>query len=476
MRNRLAARHQHFERAQDALSVARLERRRPLRIACGQHRMQRLGPFLRQPRPQRQPQFLRNLRHLGKPARQRLEIKARAADEDRRFARSTDRGDLGLYSPQPGARGIGRVRRHMAIKPVLDPTHLGLRGPGRDNTQRVIDLHAVGIDHDAIDSGRPIERQRGLAAGRRAGYQDRVVFAHKVVSMALVATLIANPQNPVLVPALGEKAAAAVSASGLYWLADGIACDIALKDGTDAAEAMAALTAAVDGAPVDIVIQQAETRRKKLLIADMDSTMIGQECIDELAAEVGLKDLVAAITARAMNGEIEFEPALRERVALLKGLPVNVVDEVIAKRITLTPGGKELIDTMTANGGYTALVSGGFTVFTGRIASVLGFHENRANVLIEEDGKLAGIVAEPILGKQAKVDALLDITETLGIQTDDAIAVGDGANDLGMLQLAGSGVALHAKPSVAAQAKMRIDHGDLTALLYIQGYRKRDFR
>ncbi len=191
--------------------------------------------------------------------------------------------------------------------------------------------------------------------------------------MALVATLIANPQNPVLVPALGEKAASAVSASGLYWLADGIACDIALKDGTDAAEAMAALTAAIDGAPIDIVVQNAETRRKKLLIADMDSTMIGQECIDELAAEVGLKDLVAAITARAMNGEIEFEPALRERVALLKGLPVTVVDEVIAKRITLTPGGKELIDTMTANGGYTALVSGGFTVFTGRIASVLAF-------------------------------------------------------------------------------------------------------
>lgn len=294
--------------------------------------------------------------------------------------------------------------------------------------------------------------------------------------MALVATLIANPKNAVLAPALGEKAAKAVSAAGLYWLADGIACDIALKDGSDAAEAQTLLAAATDGAPIDIVVQNVETRRKKLLLADMDSTMIGQECIDELAAEVGLKDLVAAITARAMNGEIEFEPALRERVALLKGLPVTVVDEVIAKRITLTPGGKELITTMTANGGYTALVSGGFTVFTARIASVLGFHENRANILIEEDGKLAGIVAEPILGKQAKVDALIDITQTLGIHTDDAIAVGDGANDLGMLQLAGSGVALHAKPSVAAQARMRVDHGDLTALLYVQGYRKSDFR
>ena len=288
--------------------------------------------------------------------------------------------------------------------------------------------------------------------------------------MAFVATLVANPSNPILSAAVAEKAADAVRSSRVYWLADGVACDIPLTDGSDPAASEAQLRAAVEGLAVDVAVQVAETRRKRFLIADMDSTMIGQECIDELAAEVGLKDLVAAITAGAMNGEIEFEPALRERVALLKGLPVTVVDEVIAKRITLTPGGKELIATMTANGGYTALV------FTGRIASVLGFHENRANVLIEDDGKLAGIVAEPILGKQAKVDALLDITQTLGIHTDDAIAVGDGANDLGMLQLAGSGVALHAKPSVAAQAKMRIDHGDLTALLYIQGYRKSDFR
>ncbi len=293
--------------------------------------------------------------------------------------------------------------------------------------------------------------------------------------MAFVATLVANPSNPVLVPALAEKAAEAVGASGLYWLADGVACDIALADGGDHAADEAILRQSISGLPVDLVVQQAETRRKKLLIADMDSTMIGQECIDELAAEVGLKDKVAAITARAMNGEIAFEPALIERVALLKGLPVGVVDEVIAKRITLTPGGPELIATMKARGFHTALVSGGFTVFTSRIAAALGFHENRANILIEDDGKLAGTVAEPILGKQAKVDALNEIAAQLGISTDDALAVGDGANDLGMLHLAGSGVALHAKPAVAAQAKIRIDHGDLTALLYIQGYRKSDF-
>ncbi|MBB3423416.1 phosphoserine phosphatase [Rhizobium sp. BK312] len=293
--------------------------------------------------------------------------------------------------------------------------------------------------------------------------------------MAFVATLIANPSNPVLVPAIAEQAADAVKASGLYWLADGIACDIALRDDTDIEAAEANILAVIGSAPIDLVIQEAETRRKKLLIADMDSTMIGQECIDELAAEVGLKEKVADITARAMNGEIAFEPALRERVALLKGLPLSVVDEVIAKRITLTSGGLELIATMKAKGYYTALVSGGFTVFTSRIGATLGFDENRANVLLEENGILTGLVEEPILGKQAKVDALNEIAERLGISTDDALAVGDGANDLGMLQLAGSGVALHAKPTVSAQARMRIDHGDLTALLYIQGYRKTDF-
>ena len=293
--------------------------------------------------------------------------------------------------------------------------------------------------------------------------------------MAFVATLVANPSNPVLTPAIAEKAADALKASGLYWLADGIACDIALRDGSDPAAAESTIRALIAGAPVDLAVQDAETRRKKLLIADMDSTMIGQECINELAAEVGLKDRVAAITARAMNGEIAFEPALRERVALLKGLPVSVVDDVIARRITLTPGGMELIATMKAKGYYTALVSGGFTVFTSRIAATLGFDENRANILLDADGKLTGEVAEPILGKQAKVDAHNEICERLGISPEDPMAVGDGANDLGMLHRSGAGVALHAKPAVAAEAKIRIDHGDLTALLYLQGYRKSDF-
>lgn len=293
--------------------------------------------------------------------------------------------------------------------------------------------------------------------------------------MALVATLVANPSNPVLTPALGEAAFSAVDGAGLYWLADGVACDIALKDGTDAATALAALRGVIGDLPVDAAIQAAETRRKKILIADMDSTMIGQECIDELAAEVGLKELVSEITARAMNGEIAFEPALRERVGLLKGLPIDVIAQVIENRITLTPGGRELVATMRANGHYTALVSGGFTAFTSMVAAMVGFDENRANILESENGVLSGTVREPILGKQAKVDALEDIATRLGLDPAEAIAVGDGANDLGMLERAGAGVALHAKPSVAAQADIRIDHGDLTALLYLQGYRRADF-
>lgn len=293
--------------------------------------------------------------------------------------------------------------------------------------------------------------------------------------MSLVATLLSSPRTRALASSLADKACAAVGASTPDWLAEGIACDVTVPIHLSGDDAEEALREAIGGSPLDIVVQPAATRRKKILLADMDSTMIGQECIDELAEEAGIKAHVAAITARAMNGEIAFEPALRERVALLRGLPVSVIEKVIAERITLTPGGRELVRTMRANGGYTALVSGGFTAFTTRVAELIGFDENRANILIEEDGHLAGKVAEPVLGQQAKVDALVEIAMRLGLTPQDAMAVGDGANDLAMIRLAGSGVALHAKPSVAAQAAIRIDHGDLTALLYIQGYRQAEF-
>jgi phosphoserine phosphatase len=212
-----------------------------------------------------------------------------------------------------------------------------------------------------------------------------------------------------------------------------------------------------------------------MLLADMDSTMIRQECIDELAEVAGVGAHVRAITARAMNGELDFEGALTERVALLRGLSETVIAEVLASRITLMPGGAALVATMRAHGAYAALVSGGFTAFTQAIAARLGFDEHRANTLLSEGGHLTGTVAQPILGREAKVRALEEITARRGITEADVIAVGDGANDLGMLGRAGSGVALHAKPSVAAQCDIRINHGDLTALLYLQGYRRDDF-
>ncbi len=293
--------------------------------------------------------------------------------------------------------------------------------------------------------------------------------------MPLVATLVANPSNPVLGVDIGAAAGKAAGAAEPDWLADGVACDLRLPESVDAKAARTALETVLGDLPVDIVIRPAADRRKSILLADMDSTMIEQECIDELAAEIGIKDRVADITRRAMNGEMEFEAALKERVALLKGLDRSAIDSVLENRITLAPGGRELVATMRAHGGYTALVSGGFTAFTGRVAAMLGFDENSANILLESGGVLTGEVAEPILGRQAKVDTLLALADRLKLTPREVIAVGDGANDLGMLGLAGSGVALHAKPAVAAQCDIRIDHGDLTALLYIQGYRKTDF-
>jgi phosphoserine phosphatase len=226
---------------------------------------------------------------------------------------------------------------------------------------------------------------------------------------------------------------------------------------------------------VDLAIQPAAGRKKRMLLADMDSTMIGQECIDELAAEAGVGAHVAAITARAMNGELDFAAALRERVALLEGLDAAVIDRVLERRITPAPGGRELVATMRANGAYAALVSGGFTAFTRRVAGWFGFDENRANELLLRDGHLTGRVAEPILGRDAKLRALDEIGAMMGLMPDQVMAVGDGANDLGMLVAAGAGVALHAKPAVAAQCELRINHGDLTALLYLQGYRRDQF-
>lgn len=286
------------------------------------------------------------------------------------------------------------------------------------------------------------------------------------------ATLIADPADANLTEEIARRTADRLGGDGIVWLADRIACDIALAERPETTEP---LWAELQEQRIDFVVQPSEGRAKRLLLADMDSTMIQQECIDELADVAGVGERVAAITARAMNGELDFEAALRERVGLLAGMDEAVIRQVLETRITLMPGGPALVATMKANGAYTVLVSGGFVDFTQPIAARLGFDENRANILLRSGGKLTGEPATPILGRDAKVQALKETAARLGLSLQDAIAVGDGANDLGMLKLAGSGVALHAKPVVAAECDVRLNFADLTGLLYVQGYGATDF-
>ena len=296
--------------------------------------------------------------------------------------------------------------------------------------------------------------------------------------MTHVATLISSPARPGVTPVVVDAARIILPGVGNpVVLADGIAIDLPfeLPPGANSAIFVESLRAAISPAPVDVVVQPLKHRKKRLFVTDMDSTMIGQECIDELADFVGMKAHVAAITERAMQGEIEFAPALRERVALLKGLPASTIDEVIGKRITFTPGGHTLVATMRKHSAHTCLVSGGFTLFTEKIAAALGFNEQRANELVVADGKLTGEVVEPILGRAAKLAALQTLTARLGLAPEETLAAGDGANDIPMIEAAGLGVAFRAKPAVAEAAAARIDHGDLTALLYAQGYHRNEF-
>lgn len=296
---------------------------------------------------------------------------------------------------------------------------------------------------------KPIDYVATFVAGRGAGLNERAVS--------------------------GALFDAGLIDAGRDWLAEGLAVDAFLSGaGHDLADLRARLQAAISDDPIDVIVQPTTGRRKQLLVADMDSTMIGQECVDELAGLVGLHEHVAAITERAMRGEVDFESALKERVALLAGVTLAEI-ETLLTRITLTPGARQLVRTMRAHGAHTALVSGGFTQFTQPVAARIGFHETRANLLEFANGALTGAVVAPVLGREAKRAALEELREARGLPRELTLAIGDGANDLDMLREAGLGVAFHAKPKVAQAADARIDHADLTAALYAQGFRREEF-
>ncbi|MCX7685040.1 MAG: phosphoserine phosphatase SerB [Acetobacteraceae bacterium] len=289
-------------------------------------------------------------------------------------------------------------------------------------------------------------------------------------------TLIARPGA--LSPDHAAAAREALRALGALtggpdWLSEAEACDIPFEQ-LSPDQATAAARAALGGAPVDAIATPRAGRRKRLLLADMDSTIVEGETLDELAAHAGLKEKIAAITARSMNGEIDFATALRERVAMLKGLPVAALERTW-EGVRDTPGAAELVATMRANGAACVLVSGGFTFFTARVAARLGFDSHLANVLEVEGDVLAGRVQEPILDRDAKLAALKRLSAERGLPLSATAAVGDGANDLAMLAAAGLGVAWRAKPVVAAAARARLDHADLTGLLFAQGYRRSEF-
>jgi len=292
--------------------------------------------------------------------------------------------------------------------------------------------------------------------------------------------LTSSPAAPALTAEIVDRALAALSESTrgeTLWLSEHEAWQVqfSVSEPPDADQVRATVAEALANLPVDVnVVSDDASRRKKLLVADMESTIIEQECLDELADHIGLRDRISEITARAMRGEIAFEEALKERVGLLKGLDADVLEKLY-DRITLVPGARELVATMRANGAYCALVSGGFTFFTERIAARLGFHTHQANTLDIVDGRLTGTVSPPILGREAKLAALERLRRELNLQPEETLAVGDGANDLDMIRAAGLGVAFRAKPIVAAEAKASIRHGDLTALLYLQGYSKSEF-
>jgi phosphoserine phosphatase len=471
-----AGRFDDLERAHDPHPVPGREPGRRHRITLRELGVQGAGALIGKPRPQGLPGRRWDRWDGGEPTRQGLQIEAGPANHDGQQTAARGLFEDGRDVPQPTADRISFRSVDMTKQSMRDQCLLGGAGPGCEDAQITIDLHGIRVDNDPAESLGNSNGEGRLAACRRPRDKHHpldLAFLVMTRLMTHVATLICDPCGPALDEATIARARAALpDASEPRWLAPGIAADVFFTPdpGEGDRAAADALRLLLEKEAVDVVVQRTTYRRKKLLVADMDSTMIGQECIDELADSVGLKDRVAAITERAMRGEIAFEPALRERVALLAGLPAAVIGKVFAARIQATPGAATLVHTMRAHGAFTCLVSGGFTVFSHRVATMLGFDEYRANRLVIEDERLTREVESPILGPAAKRDALNDLRARFALAATETLALGDGANDLAMLDAAGLGVAYHAKPTVKAASRARIDHADLTALLYVQGY------
>ncbi len=471
---------ENLQRAKNPLRIRGAQSGRRLRVERGEFGVQRLRALPLRGGAHPRAHLFGNGGNVGKPVERRLEIHAGAADDDRRRAVALEFGERRRQIGEVTADRIIYRGVDMAEKAVRRETLLLWRRPRRQDAKVAIDLHGVGVDDRAADATGKFERQRRLAGGGGTcnengarGHGAIGAYAGRMSKAGnFVATFVAG-QGETLSDAMVARALAAAGLAGpLDWLAPAQAADVRFEGGELAAH-RARLKAALEGESVDVVVQPEASRRKRLLVADMDSTMIQQECIDELAALIGIRERIAAITERAMQGEIDFAAALEERVALLAGVRLEDID-ALAAELTPTPGARALVRTMRANGARTALVSGGFTQFTRSIAARLGFHETRANTLEIEAGALTGRVRPPIQGRESKRAALVELRDAEGLPPEATLAIGDGANDLDMLREAGLGVAYRAKPKVAAAAHARIDHADLTALLYAQGYRAQD--
>ena len=403
------------------------------------------------------------------------EIEAGAAAEDGDLAILGGFGHFAqsLGAPPGDAAGVGGGAH--TIEAMGGGGFVLLGGAGSDEAEFAVDLHGIGVDDDAVVGAGEGEGEGGFAAGGGAGDDEgardlRGTAASGIAAGMYILTLIAARSHTNLDLATIAAVRDAVESAAVTVLSPGEAVEMACSTEPDAAQVRALLA----GRPVDAIVTPAQGRRKKLLIADMDSTIVTSETLDELAGFAGLKDEIAAVTARAMNGELEFKEALRFRVALLKGLKLDALEQTW-QGTRLMPGAVELVRTMKAHGAFTALVSGGFTFFTSRVAALCGFDVHRSNVLPDDGAVLTGLVAEPILDKDSKRASLIELAAARGIGLEATLAVGDGANDLPMIQAAGLGVAFHAKPAVAAVARAQIRYGDLRGVLFAQGYKAGEF-